>query len=166
MRVCKVCRTKFDNQVNPQQIVCSPKCGIAYVRQAKEKEWRKEKKRRLEKIKTRSEYLAETQKAFNAYIRFRDAGQGCISCGNKAAVQYHAGHYRTVKAVSALRFDEDNVHMQCSQCNCHDSGNICEYRIRLRRKIGDWRLERIENDRRTLNCTKEEVIEIRDFYRA
>ena len=166
MRTCKICRTKFDNQTNRLQIVCSPKCGVEYARKAKAKEWRREKKQRLEKLKSRNDYLAEAQKAFNHYIRLRDAGEGCISCGNRAAVQYHAGHYRTVKAASALRFDPDNAHIQCSQCNLHDSGNISEYRIHLRRKIGDWRLERIENDRRKLECTKEEIIEIRDYYRA
>lgn len=78
------------------------------------------------------------QKYFNAFIRKRDKGQPCISCGSgtpsQASHLYSAGHY------NALRFNEDNVHLACVRCNYFLAGNLIEYRKRLEKKIGKERL--------------------------
>lgn len=78
------------------------------------------------------------QKYFNAFIRKRDKGQPCISCGSGTPTQashfYSAGHY------NALRFNEDNVWLACVRCNFFLSGNLGEYRKRLEKKIGKERL--------------------------
>ena len=44
------------------------------------------------------------QDIFNEFIRLRDAGQPCISCGENKPLQ--AGHYFAVKGYDSLRFDE------------------------------------------------------------
>lgn len=78
------------------------------------------------------------QKYFNTYIRKRDAGQRCISCGsgkpNQSGHFYSAGHY------NSLRFNEDNCHLQCLRCNYFLHGNLNNYRTRLEAKIGKDRL--------------------------
>lgn len=85
--------------------------------------------------------LNEAQKAFNKYIRLRDAKEPCISCQRHHSGQYHAGHYKTVGARSDLRFHEDNCHKQCAPCNNHLSGNIGEYIGNLINKIGQKRFD-------------------------
>lgn len=45
---------------------------------------------------------------------------------------------------SPTRFDPDNVHAQCIQCNHYLSGNLLEYRKRLIDKIGLERVEAVE----------------------
>lgn len=75
---------------------------------------------------------------FNKWIRKRDEGEPCISCGSsntsEASHFYSAGHY------NHMRFLEDNVHLSCRRCNYFLSGNLLEYRKRLEPKIGVERL--------------------------
>lgn len=82
------------------------------------------------------------QKFFNAYIRKRDMQLLCISCGNKPVQQ--AGHYMSAGKFNGLRFNEDNVHGQCIQCNYYLHGNLLNYRINLEKKIGKNRLDALE----------------------
>lgn len=83
----------------------------------------------------------KAQKIFNAYIRKRDEGKPCISCGKPGN---QAGHYFTVKQFNALRFDEDNVHLQCAYCNKYMHGNQAMYRIGLVNRIGVERVSKLE----------------------
>ncbi|MBC4813798.1 recombination protein NinG, partial [Klebsiella quasipneumoniae] len=144
-KTCKnpACRSSFIPQ-RLGQAVCSPKCALATVevQKAKEKKslaqaGRRDIKVRKEKLKSRADHMKDTQQAFNAWIRARDAGQPCISCGTTADVQYCAGHYRTTGSCPELRFEPLNVHLQCNKnCNLSKSGNILGYRPRLLEKIG------------------------------
>lgn len=160
-RICKVkdplgnvCRTPFVPR-SSLQVVCSPMCAIQKTANDKAKksakaaaEARAEYRKAIENAKTRGEWMKEAQAAFNAYIRARDAHLPCVSCGRHHQGQYHAGHYRTVGANPELRFEELNVHKQCSPCNDHLHGNLINYRIELIKRIGhanvDW-LERNHN---------------------
>ena len=168
IKICRVCDAPF-LPFRTTQATCSQSCALQDARNKLEKkrqtEWRREKKKRLDSLKSRSDWLKDAQKAFNAYIRKRDEGKGCISCGYQSAGQYHAGHYRTVKAASHLRFNEDNCHLQCAQCNNFESANLIEYRISLVKKIGLERVEALENDNRVIKWTVDEIKEIRDYYR-
>lgn len=96
-----------------------------------------------EKLKTRSDWLKEAQTAFNSYIRARDYGKECISCGKQddGTHQRHASHFRSVGSASHLRFNLLNVHASCAQCNGVKSGNIMEYVKRLPNKIGKDKTE-------------------------
>lgn len=76
----------------------------------------------------------KVRKKFNAYIRKRDEGSVCISCGSNTANQ--AGHYYSAGHYPELEFHPDNVHLQCTRCNMYLSGNLIEYRKGLERKIG------------------------------
>lgn len=168
---CKCCPEKFIPR-NSLQTVCSPKCAIQLANQLSER-----KQKRLEKeqraawnkrkadVKPLSHWINMTQRAFNDCIRARD-GDICISCGSTTAVSYHAGHYRTTAAASQLRFDEDNVHSQCSACNVHHSGAIGPYRINLIAKIGLQRVLALESNNTPHRYTREELDGIRARYRA
>jgi len=171
MKKCRVCKARFQPR-NSLQVACSPGCALELARKQKEKrakEQAKEQRRWLReqkaKLKTRSQWMKEAQQAFNAYIRARDADQPCISCGTYTAGQYHAGHYRTVKAAPELRFDESNCHKQCAQCNNFDSGNIVEYRINLIERIGQAEVDRLEGPNPAKHYTIDDLKEIRDRYR-
>ena len=174
---CKECGAYYIKKQSTQQ-VCSMKCAIAYSkRKAEEKRKKLEKADRLEasrrmrerkeKLKSRSDWLKDLQRVFNEFIRLRDADLPCISCGRYHQGQYHAGHYRSVGACPELRFNEDNVHKQCSACNSHLSGNILEYRLGLIEKIGLERVEFLERkDHPPLKLSVEEIKELIKVYRA
>lgn len=82
------------------------------------------------------------QTVFNAWIRERDKGQPCISCGNTTELQ--AGHYYSAGHFPQLRFNEDNVHGQCLRCNYFVCGNLTPYRVNLEKKIGAERLATLD----------------------
>lgn len=79
---------------------------------------------------------------FRAFIRKRDEGQPCISCGSRntsdASHYYSAGHFPN------LEFNEDNCHAACRRCNFFLSGNLIHYRERLIQKIGLARVEALD----------------------
>lgn len=139
---CRVCRETYTPS-KPLQIVCSPSCALLHAKQKGEKERkalakieRKAIREAKEKIKPRAAYMKEAQAAFNAWVRERDAGLPCISCGRHHQGKYDAGHYRSVGSNPALRFEPLNCHRQCVPCNQHKSGNAIEYRIGLVARIG------------------------------
>lgn len=137
-------------------------------RKAKEKtEARLKDREKLKSLKTRSEWLKECQAVFNKYIRLRDAGLPCISCGhpNDGSRQFHASHYKSVGGNPALRFDEANCHSACSICNNYLSGNLVPYRVALIEKIGQAEVDRLEGPQTALKLTIPEIQNLIKVYK-
>ena len=156
------------------QTWCSPDCAVVIARGKQEKKRkslalveRREIKVRKEKLKSRADHLKDTQQAFNAWIRARDAGQPCISCGTTADVQYCAGLYRTTAAAPELRFEPLNVNLQCNRnCNMGKSGNLLGYRPGLIKKIGIEAVEWLEGPHEAKKYTVDELKAMTADYRA
>ena len=175
MAVCKVCDGTYQ-RLRPMQKVCSPVCALAHSRElvAKKAEReakaeRKARKEKLDALRTKPQLTKLAQTAFNAYIRQRDAGKYCISCGIRLGNEpnsYDAGHYRSVGSAPHMRFVEDNCHGQCKHCNNYLAGNHVEYRKGLVARIGLQAVEQIEADQTLRKYTKEQLLEIAQHYRA
>ncbi|MFU0912967.1 recombination protein NinG [Kluyvera intermedia] len=170
-RKCKVCNEWFIPQYENIRW-CSPAHGAIYAIELRTKEKVKAEAKRIkdkhqadkegrarrqkmrESFKTKSQWDKEAQSAFNRYIRIRDDGKECVSCGNPLIGKNNyltgsaidASHYRSRGAASHLKFNVFNVHSACTRCNRQLSGNAVEYRIRLIERIGLERVERIESD--------------------
>jgi len=153
---CKICKAYF-TPLKPLQLVCQWKCAIEFAKNQKIKTVKKEVKEAKLKLKSRSDWLKETQVVFNKYIRLRDQNDGCISCGSTSASSYHAGHYRSIGSAGHLRFNEHNCHRQCAACNTHLSGNLIRYRLGLIRKIGIQLVETLESDNATVKWSIDEI---------
>lgn len=122
--------------------VCALKLVKAKQEKKENKEWAGQKKEMKEGLKNHSDLLKDLQELVNDFVRLRDKDQPCISCGTMNNVKYDAGHYYSRKGYSGIRFDEDNIHKQCSNyCNVHLSGNFAEYSIQLPRRIGQERFD-------------------------
>lgn len=106
--------------------------------------------------------LKKTEEVFNAYIRKRDEGLPCISCGKvKDKRNIQAGHYAPVKGNSNVRFNEWNVNGECDYCNGFDEFHLIGYRKNLINKIGLKAVEWIEENRnKPKKWTREELNEI------
>lgn len=149
---CSVCRELFQPH-NTMAKVCGVSCSIEYARNQQSKQYRKQTKELRIKAKTRQDWAREAQAEFNRYVRLRDSGLPCVSCGkpDDGSHQRHASHYRSVGACKALRYNLKNVHASCAQCNTMKSGNLLEYRINLRCRFGEdfvlW-LESVNDPRR------------------
>ena len=163
MKTCPACKTKF-TPAKPLQTVCGWECAIRHTANLKAKREKKETREAKARAKKKSEYMIEAQAAFNKWIRHRDENQPCISCGRYHQGQYHAGHFRTTKAAPELRFNELNVHKQCSVCNNHLSGNILEYRKALVKKVGPYVLEWLEGPHEPKRYTIDDLKAIKAEY--
>lgn len=140
------CGSWFIPRNSFQTACCVPGAQIrAEQKRAQEaKKVRVDTKARLTELKPLQYWLKRAEKAFNAWVRERDRGQPCISCGTYDSPEWHAGHFISVGASSALRFDPDNVALQCVKCNVFLSGNLTNYEIRLTAKIGQEAVERLK----------------------
>lgn len=134
---------------------------------------RKSMQLRKESLKTIPTLTREAQAAFNSFIKERDYGKPCISCGRPfiespylKGQMIDAGHYRSVGSSPENRFNEDNCHGQCVHCNRNLSGNAVEYRIGLIERIGIARVEAIEANNKPLKLTREQLIDIKKRYSA
>jgi len=105
---------------------------------------------------------AMAQKAFNAYVRARDYGSPCISCGKMTELQ--AGHYRSVGAAPELRFDEMNVHGQCHRCNVDLGGNRAGFRVGIAAIYGQHVLDSIDGHHPAKHYTVSQLKDIRAMY--
>lgn len=172
---CPECRVMFMPARGSQAVCGEIECAISYGKsekgQASAKKaladvGRHDIKVRKEKLKSRAEHLKDTQHAFNAWVRARDAALPCISCGRHHEGQYHAGHYRTVGANPELRFEPLNVWKQCAPCNNHLSGNLINYRISLLQRIGEEKVAWLEGPHEAKKYTVEELKAMTAEYRA
>ncbi|HPV24823.1 MAG TPA: recombination protein NinG [Casimicrobium sp.] len=82
----------------------------------------------------RAKAVSLAQSAVNAYVRARDEGKPCISCGEMKPLQ--AGHYWSVGARPELRFNEANIHGQCHRCNIDLAGNREAFRAGIVDRLG------------------------------
>ena len=140
-------------------------CVDAWVQEAKVKNWKKTKKKMQEDLETIQDLVKATQIVFNKYIRLRDKDELCISCKQKPK-KSNAGHYYNANNHWNVRFDENNVHLQCEHCNTFLSGNLIEYRSNLINKIGLEQLTLLEAEaKKTRKFTIDELKEIIETYK-
>ena len=132
---------------------------------------RKVIKLKLDAIKPRGKLIAEADRAFCAYIRFRDqlAGYLCISSGKPldwSGNNVDAGHYRSRGSAPHLRYDERNCHAQSKHDNRYISGNAVDYRIGLISRIGLAEVEALEADQKPRKYSNYDLIAIKAKYVA
>ena len=169
---CRYCETLF-YPIRTTAIVCSYECAQLLAKEKsdkqKDKEWKQRKAKMKSDLMSLSDWLKIAQKHFNHYIRLRDKGNNCISCGKQFFKDeiVHASHYKPAGTCYNVRFNEDNVWISCVKCNTHLSGNGIEYRKRLVEKIGIERVEEVENlSTITRKFSISEVKEIIEIYKA
>lgn len=176
--IIKSCRQPF-KPISMTHKCCSAPCAAEYAKEIRvkkeaqearlktrrEAEEKREHRKKVEKLKTRSEWLKDAQAVFNRYIRERDAEEACISCGARNRESWDAGHYRSVGAAPQLRFHEDNCHKQCIPCNQFRSGNAIEYRRGLVGRIGEERVSELETSNATAKYSIEDAKEVIAHYR-
>jgi hypothetical protein len=130
--------------------------------QKEQREWKQEKAVLKDKLKTLSQYEAEAKKSFQKFVRLRDSGLECISCGNKSPKDWCGSHYYSAGMYSGLMFDERNCHGACNTyCNKMLSGNLLEYRKGLIKRYGIEFVDKLENEsdsKRNYKYTKAELI--------
>jgi hypothetical protein len=162
---CKNCKEKFEPVRFNQKYCFNKMCVDAWVQEAKVKDWKKTKAKMKAELMTLQDYIKLAQITFNKYIRLRDKGNVCISC-QKIPKKENAGHFYNANNHYNVRFDENNVHLQCEHCNTFLSGNLINYRENLLKKIGAEEFNVLEGKSKvTRKFTIEELKEIINTYK-
>lgn len=177
-RKCKVCGEFFHPAFDNIRWCC-PEHGAQFAlqqldrkrqkqQQEKDKTARAAWQERKSAVKPLSHWINMTQRAYNDWRReyLLSLGYGCMSCGTKTALVWHAGHYRTTAAAPQLRFTDNNVWIQCPSCNVHKSGNIEAYRAKLVEEIGEEGVQSLECNNETHRYTREELAATRTQARS
>ena len=162
---CKNCKEKFEPIRFNQKYCLKDECLRVFVAETKEKQWKQTKTRMKAELETVQDLVKAAQLVFNKYIRERDKDELCISC-KSIPKKVNAGHFWNANNHWNVRFDEDNVHVQCERCNSYLSGNLLEYRTNLCLKIGQERFGQLEARARvTRKFTKDELKELIKKYK-
>ena len=140
---------------------------------------KKDRAIRLRAMRPIRAFVKDAQNAFNSWVRARDAGLPCVSCGEVSPPalgvggQWDAGHYLSRGAYPEKRFFEDNVHKQCKTCNGGSSKNPAKelsvknaYEIELIKRIGIDRYQKLMEPVTVKKLERDELVVIRDEYRA
>jgi hypothetical protein len=153
-RKCELCKTPF-LKTRDFETWCSPDCAVEIAKARRLKAERKADAAKRTELKPLSWFEKKAEAAVNTYVRWRDAHLGCVSC-NKPATwdgQWHASHWRSAGAATAIRFNLWNIHKACSECNHFKSGNIHEYRIQER--IGEERAAWLKTQNQIVRYSRE-----------
>lgn len=163
---CKNCKQAFTPIRSTLEKYCKEsECVRVWVAEEKDKQWKKTKAEKKAELLTIQDWVKITQATFNKFIRLRDESNVCISC-QKPPKKQNAGHFFNANNHWNVRFDEDNVHLQCEHCNTFLSGNLIEYQGNLIKKIGQEKYDAlVEQARKTRKFTIEELKEINETYK-
>jgi hypothetical protein len=138
-RKCSVCKTPFQPRSMTHK-ACKPECAAAHIAAEKARKDKRERQEGLAKLKRRADYLKEAQAAWNKYVRLRDAGKPCCSCGAMPEQKYggtmDCSHYRSRGSAPHLKFHLHNAAAACVKCNRFLGGNVAALRAGLIERIG------------------------------
>lgn len=75
----------------------------------------------------------------------RSQREHCFTCGKHLPdfKDRQAGHFWSRGGHDSVRFNLDNLRIQCVTCNNFKSGNLAEYAIKLRAEIGNLRFDEL-----------------------
>jgi hypothetical protein len=92
----------------------------------KAKNWKEEKAKMKESVKTLSDYKNDLQKEINFIVRLIDNGHPCIATGSLEGKK-NAGHYISIGSNDTLRFHLENIWLQSEHSNMWKSGDTLRY---------------------------------------
>lgn len=146
-----MCKKHFTQQRSTLQVVCSLTCSITHANNKTKENQRFKVKTREEQKRLQSEAKLQqkiqlTRTVVHHYIHLRDRGKKCITCPSILNHNFDAGHYWHASKSNALRFNLDNIHGQCIQCNRRKYGKFEEYTLRLPERIGEERFQQLQQE--------------------
>jgi hypothetical protein len=166
--LCSDCYYKF-SLLNTDKGIDKIRLAIQKVQKPKlELEKAKEESKRNKSLS----YLLESVKTIcHKFIRLRDRGKPCISCGQPWHSDFDAGHFYPAGSFSSLKFDETNISGQCIGCNRFNEGNEANYRIGLLNRYSKGYLDLLDSkamlDKKIKHkWDRQSLEEIREYYKT
>ena len=95
--------------------------------------------------KSLSHLIQNTVNTCHEFIRLRDKGKSCISCGGSWHSDFHAGHFYKAELYTTLKLEETNINGQCPKCNLFQDGNEGGYRLGLIKRYSKGFLDLLDS---------------------
>ena len=114
--------------------------------------------------------LINVRTVVHEYIRERDKGRPCVSCGQPWNDTFQAGHWKKAETYPELRYNEFNINGQCKGCNLFSDGNVQKYTDRAAERIGEGNRDEIEriaasSKKNNFKWDRQELIKIREKFK-
>lgn len=140
--------------------------SIIYGKKRADKEQKKEYRAKKEAVRNKSYYEKKLQALINSIVRIIDFDKGCISCDHGWQTpwtrQKHAGHRLSIGSNPQLRYNLNNIFLQCSICNNYKSGNERNYDNGLNKHYGIVPLCKISDLRRSYQSLKLSINDLKE----
>lgn len=112
------------------------------------------------KVGSKEQLEKKLDKVFSKFIRARDKYR-CVTCGGQGN---EAGHYEK-RNYRSTRWDERNVHCQCTRCNRYLGGNLTAYAVYIKKKYGAEILEELHSKSREIwKPSRQELMDLIEKY--
>ena len=156
-KTCKECKEKFTPTRQLQPTCTKYKCMVDYADKHLSKKV-KEKKKENNKAKVEfnwndKSWLKKTaQDDINKYSRLRDQyenGIRCCTCPKKDG-KMDGGHYLPTSGYSSIRYNTNQIHQQCVNCNRYNSGRRTEYTAFMIEKYGKEYVDKLNDTKDVL----------------
>ena len=130
---------------------------------------------RKQNLKSRTDWLRETQTAFNKYIRTRDKGKPCICCGenNDSDYGWDCGHFKSIGSHPELRYELTNAHRQLSSCNrgaakyrTNERTTSARYEENLIKRIGQEEVDWLNGKHEAKHYTIDDLKELKALFKS
>ena len=124
----------------------------------------------LESEKKLSWLLINVRTVVHEYIRTRDKGKPCVSCGTEWNETFQAGHWKKAELYPELRYNEFNILGQCKRCNLFLDGNVQKYSDNILERISVANRDEIEriasnSKKNNFKWDRQELIQIREKFK-
>lgn len=129
--LCTSCLYDWMTQTEPGKIEYQKRYNYL-----KAKNWKEEKAKMKESVKTLSDYKSDLQKEINTLARLLDFGHNCISSGLPLDSKYDAGHMWSRGSNPSLAFNLMNIYGQTVYANQWKSGDQLNYIEGLEKEFG------------------------------
>lgn len=164
---CIICWKEHQNTMSK---TCSPKCERTHRANLKkandEKVKIKKEKVKTKKAFSRSALVKEADRVASLYVRERDRGKPCVTCGAKWEENHQNGHFMSRRHLNT-RWFQKNTHSQCPKCNLWWSGEQFLHGLAIDRMYWQGTAEQIMRlAQDTSKTTDQEILmHIQFFYR-
>lgn len=139
-KVCSIC-----SSVGHSKFYCKVRVEKPIARSSIKKKVNVAKVKVLVKKRiSRGQWVKRLDSVFSQYIRLRDDGNGCITCGDvKHWKELQNCHFFT-RGRFATRWDEMNCHSGCVKCNVFLKGNYINYTRYMIDRFGRQAVDELE----------------------
>lgn len=165
-KTCIICSKEHQNTMSK---CCSPGCERkhrANLNKAKlEKVKIKKEKVKTKKAFSRSTLIKEADRVFSIFIRERDRGKPCVTCGALWEENHQNWHFASRRHLNT-RWMEKNANWQCPKCNLWWAGEQFKHWLAIDKMYWLWTAEQIMRlAQDTSKTTDDEILmHIRYYY--